>query len=68
MATAPGPGPEREQYALKLWEADVFRVIVDMSTYSVPRLQLSNAFRMVAYVQGNYVQDGFQRNAQKMWR
>lgn len=68
MAATTGPGPEREQYALSLTEADRFRVIVDMSTFSVPRLQLSNAFRLISSVQSVNMQNGFQRLAMKIWR
>lgn len=49
-------------------EADAFMMLVESSTYSEPRFQLSFALKHLRFRPANAVIDGFQRNARKMWK
>lgn len=68
MATATGPGPEREHCALSKDEADTFALLVEISTYNVERLQISHTISLIVHSQGISVIDGFQRSVRKIWR
>lgn len=68
MAVDAGPGPDREAAELAAWESDAFLLIVENSTYSEVRYQVSYALRVLRFVPGTAVLDGFQRQARKMWR
>lgn len=61
-------GPGREHAELEEWETDAFVRVVEAHTKSNERQQLSYALRTIRWTQGLAVQDGFQRNARKMWR
>lgn len=61
-------GPDREHAELSQEETDAFTVLVESHTKPIERQQLSYAFRNVRAKQNRNVQDGFQRNARKMWR
>jgi hypothetical protein len=68
MAVHAGPGPERESVKLPQWEADAFMLIVEFSTFSAPRYQLSYALRQVRAPQGAFVLNKFHLNVQQIWR
>jgi hypothetical protein len=68
MAVDAGPGPDREAVNLAKWESDAFLLLVDASTYSETRFQLSYAIRVVTRVVPSSVIDGYQRQARKMWK
>lgn len=68
MEAKAGPGPERESVQLKSCETDTFAALVIDNTKLTERLHLSNALHMITTSQSIAVQDGFQRNARKMWR
>lgn len=61
-------GPDRERADLSHVEDDTFTLIVEFHTMPQERFQLSYALRQVQRTQSIWVQDGFQRNARKMWR
>lgn len=68
MATATGPGPEREQCVLQPGDIDVFNFTVAMATYNIERMSLSYALSRIETPQAIHVMDGYARKAVKIWR
>lgn len=68
MATATGPGPEREQCVLQPGDNDVFNFTVAMETFNIERMSLSYALSRIETPQAIHVMDGYARKAVKIWR